>query len=407
MKKIIYDSVLNFFNKQMTFFALANKAVGHFVFSVVSLLMYRIWADIRWVAKPIKSCKNNSYTVDGYIRNIYINSWRRTLVRNVQRPRLTHIVFEYDIGNFSFATATKSSTTTRFFLLNICYYKLCIVLSLAYHIFIITVCAESRTIHFFSSRDLMEKNLVSRTRFRSRSEAKVPYYLVNDDDIMSYVGCCSLALGIWNTPNYVYACAWLSAFISSHHKLCRQEMIATEERANRSTRFQIFLSRPTSCIAPNNKSRQRNPSLSARLNKGRIFPKSFKTINCIACTRLPFLSPTIMSSIRAALYCCDRKSQKNLIASISKFLSKNGSRTHVWHDWHCELRLSLSILTTLLRTKVCFDIWCTSCSENSQIDRLGDKRIWFGGPKNKIPMISNWPSTCTILIDSYQLRCSS
>jgi hypothetical protein len=43
------------------------------------------------------------------------------------------------IGNFRFATATKSGTTTRFFPLNICYYRLFIVLSFAYHIFIATV----------------------------------------------------------------------------------------------------------------------------------------------------------------------------------------------------------------------------------------------------------------------------
>ena len=43
------------------------------------------------------------------------------------------------IGNFRFATATKSGTTTRFLPLNICYYRLFIVLSFAYHIFIATV----------------------------------------------------------------------------------------------------------------------------------------------------------------------------------------------------------------------------------------------------------------------------
>jgi hypothetical protein len=39
-------------------------------------------------------------------------------------------------GNFRFATATKSGTTTRFFPLKICYCRLFIVLSFAYHIFI-------------------------------------------------------------------------------------------------------------------------------------------------------------------------------------------------------------------------------------------------------------------------------
>jgi hypothetical protein len=55
----------------------------------------------------------------------------------IKRPR--SYVRASVIGNFRFATATKSSTTTRFFPLNICYYRLCIVLSFAYHIFIATV----------------------------------------------------------------------------------------------------------------------------------------------------------------------------------------------------------------------------------------------------------------------------
>ena len=68
-----------------------------------------------------------------------------------------HAVVSELLGNFSFATATKSSTTTRFFLLNICYYRLFIVLSLAYHIFIKTVAPNHVILYVFSSRDLMEK----------------------------------------------------------------------------------------------------------------------------------------------------------------------------------------------------------------------------------------------------------